>query len=314
MRIYFISGVNAALKLGGVYAGLLSKSEQFMDIDINGSIFCEIIPAAGNKLPVSFILDQNFLDNPPENIEVYNLITCYKIVAASFYPLGKKLKVLYQKKTGADSLVTLFAECGTRLAVENQNGFLYENLPEGFEIQSCDFKEFMGEDLIIIEGGAAQKTLIIIDERAVKVIFKSNCDSFKLDQTLQVFYKFSDLAKHSASSKWVIVNGKFTLSEYLVTSNLDFSAADKRLISYLFFEEILCGGDPEAFLSEPLKKRTGELKGYLGEFIDVIPPPFNVDGEYVGLIYRESGNKYYAKYFKVELKDREIVNIMPYLA
>ena len=311
MRIYFISPVPAALKLGGVYAGILNRNEQFMDIELDGNIFCEIIPADGKRLPVSFIVNKQLLTSPPENIEIYNYIACYKIAVKDFYSPSNKLKVIYQTKEGKyDTVVTLFQENNIRIMLENKFGFFYEDVPANFEIEKCYHKEIKGDSLIIIEGKTFDKVLLIFSEKKMKLVFKNIYESYTFEDKLKLEFNFSDIAKHRGKSEWSY-DGEFKMSGYEVTDNdFDYSKIAEKLIPYCFFEEILCGGNAEKFLNEQLKTKAKALKGFLGNFIDVIAPPFGIDENYVGLIYRESDNIYNTQYFKAELSERQINNIL----
>jgi len=314
MRIYFVSPIPAALKLGGIYAGILDKNEQFMDVDLSGNIFCEIVPADGKRLPVSFIIDEKLLNSPPENIEVYNLKVCYKIAVKDFYSPSNKLKVIHQTKKGKyDTVITIFQENNIRLMLENKFGFFYEDMPLDFEMINCIHKDYMGESLIIIEGKAYDKILLIFSEKKMKLLFKNIYDTYEFDNNLVLNFKFNDIAKHKGNSVWKF-DGEFKMSEYSVTDN-DFnfysSNLNEKLLPYCFFEEVLCGGEPEKYLSENLKKRVNDLKSFLGVFVDVIAPPFGIDENYVGLIYRISDNMYNTKFFKTETTDKKITNIIP---
>jgi hypothetical protein len=300
------------LKLGGVYAGILNKNEQFMDIELAGNIFCEIVPADGKRLPVSFIIDEKLLSSPPENLEVYNLKTCYKISVKDFYSPSNKLKVEYQVKVGKyDTLITLFQENNNRIMLENKFGFYYEDVPSEFKITNCYHKEFAGENLIIVEGFAYDKIVLVFSEKKLKLLFKNIYDTYEFeDMVLKLEFNFSDIAKHRGKSIWLF-DGEFKMKEYSVTDTFSADKLNEKLIPYCFFEEILCGGNSEKYLSSELKPRVKDLKGFLGLFIDVIAPPFNIEDDYVGLIYRESDNMYKAKYFKAQLENRLITNIIP---
>lgn len=314
MRIYFVSPIHAALKLGGVYAGILNKNEQFMDIDLKGNIFCEIVPADGKRLPVSFIIDEKLLNSPPDNLEIYNYKVCYKIAVKDFYSPSNKLKVIYQTKEGKyDTVITIFQENNLRLMLENKFGFFYEDMPLDFEIVNCIHKDYKGDSLIIIEGKAYDKILLIFSEKKMKLLFKNIYETYSFESDLILEFKFNDIAKHRGKSVWKF-DGEFKMTEYSVTDN-DFnfysSNLNEKLLPFCFFEEVLCGGKPEKYLSDKLKSRVKDLKSFLGVFIDVVAPPFGIDENYVGLIYRVSDNMYKTEYFKAEIVGRLITNILP---
>lgn len=313
MRIYFLSPVFAALKIGGVYVGILDKNEQFMDIDLNDGIFCEIIPADGRMLAVNFIANRELFESPPDYLEVYDLKTCYKIVVKNFLSPPLKLEVAYQKRVGAfDTLVTHFCEQGARLMLENTRGFCYEELPVNFKLKDCYALSAYREDFIVVEGCASEDALLIFLEKKPELVFKSKCDGYKFDKELVTTINFYDILKHRGRCVWEF-DGEFKMREYSVerSKDIDIAQIDQRLLPYCFFEEILAGGDAEFFLCEHLKKRAKDLQSYLGLFVEVIVPPPGLDQQGVGLVYRDGENKYSAKYFKTEMKDRLITNILP---
>ena len=135
--------------------------------------------------------------------------------------------------------------------------------------------------------------------------------SFTTDSAFTTTEKFCDIANHTVTSTWSFNNNFFNSTEISCKNGVDFHIENltEQTLPFAFFEEVLVGGNYEDFLCEDMRANAHKLKGYLGNFIGVIPPPKFRELNEVGLIYKKSDNKYFAEYFVTELQNRKVTNI-----
>ncbi len=316
MRFYFLSGENAALKLNGLFLGFIGSFEKFIDVTPSERILVEILPENSAFYPVSFVLDEKFLENPADFCNVYIYCEGAIIEIADFSPRERELKILKQERI-TDTLLTLYDDGKPKLTLENNKNFAIENLP--FGVEDCGFFEHFlnGEKFITACLNNDDEKILLIFTSDCKKVFANSVLDFSFDDALYTKIGYKNPARHIAEIKWIWQN-KFNLANYSVKASREFSPTDvpRELLSVLFFNEILVCGEPEKYLCENLKSRSQELKNYLGEFIGVCRPPENFlllhpEKTTAGLIFQKSKNKFEIKFFEIVVQEGKITNILP---
>ena len=142
-------------------------------------------------------------------------------------------------------------------------------------------------------------------------MFSDFVEDYSISDGLTTFQHLKDMAKHKNQTCWKIENNNLVPLNTSITrsQNFNLSTLPAPLIPFAFFEEVLCGGTFNEFLSENVLKNADKIKGYLGEFIGVMPPPLFRKPNEIGLIYKKDKNLYSVDYFSVTLKDNKIDNI-----
>ena len=314
MYYYFSCDYPAALKLNGIYMGIITDTVKYCKADPAAPPLAEILPlGAEGAAPLAFLPDDNFLNSPPDNMSVTDLKGGY------FFRLKRRcaaggFSVIAQEKY-PDLLVTVFNENGAKLSIETRADFFAESLE--FPIISASFERFnlKGEEFLAVSASAAEEegTLLFIYRTGQKTekLLATDVQSFETETGLTTVRHIKDMAKHTVTSAWDFDGTKLYEKEKTVAANPGFSPEKlpEKLLPYAFAEEFLCGGDISGYLGEDILKNADKLGGYLSGFIGVMPPPRFRKEDEVGLIYPRGKNVYEVKYAVFTLSSRKIVNL-----
>ena len=310
MFYYFCCNYPSAIKINGIYYGTLTCDVKCLRIEENFKPLVEICALNGHSKTVNFILDKDFLENPPENFLITDLKGGYMIKANDTLHSGKFEVVKQQKLKSA--LVTVFNENGLKISIETHGDFFVETV--NFCPNDTQITEFSldGEYFIAVFMQATSNLLAVYKvQQSVKKVFFREVDSFCVTPTFTTTEKLNDIAKHTVTSTWQFLNQSFerTALDCTCSQDFDFNTISEDILPFAFFEEIIVGGNYQDYLIENMKKHAQKLKGFLGDFIGIIPPPKFRKIDEIGLIYKSAENRYFTKYFTVELENRKIVNI-----
>ena len=312
MYYYFSSDYPALLKINGLFYGNLFNTVKHLEIlgDTTNTLV-EILPLVNTETPVTFILNDNFFTCPPINVSLTDLDGGYLIkVTPSFNTLH--YAVLAQKKF-PDLLVTAFNDNGHKLCLENGFDFyserIYHNVNSVEIVKSvCSVSSlvavvFKGENLLVSVYDVKEK---------ISKIFSKLCDDVQFNEHLVIRQDFLDIAKHSLTNCYAFSDNQFILSNTTLSVKKDFclSSLNKSILPYAFLEHFMLGGDISEYVGKNILDNKEQLRGYLGNFLGVMPPPLFKDITEVGLIYHEKDNLYKVKYFSFEIEDRKIVNVI----
>ncbi len=310
MYYYFSSAYPAAIKLNGIYYGVISDTVKAIDLDQNLPLV-EVCPLCANERQINFFPDGDFLSNPPDNALVTDLGGGYLIKFLKNTKVGD-FRVIAQKK-GNNLLATVFVENGLKVSIETPGGFFADCLD--FIADSAEISSFNldGNSFCLITFSGVDKMLCVysLTSEPVQRVFIRQADDYSIDGGFFTTEKVPDIAKHTIKSEWEYKNGKFCQKNIFVERNgeFDINSLNERILPFAFLEEILCGGNPSDFLAESLKGSAERLKEYLGDFIGIMPPPIFREQNQVGLIFPDGKNKYRAKYCAVTISDKKVSNI-----
>ena len=303
MLYYFLCATPCALKLNGEYKGIANQNFTFLDFDEG---FLEFTPLDQTFYAVSVFLDGT---NPKstQNCKIIDLYGGFLIIPEFSKKLCADFK-LFQKNTfqlSSTISVSCYNHGGVKLFLSNETDFFIDGIPfvpEKVKFETCAYK---GNEYIVAVC-MAKKSLILGYKVNGKItqVFKNLCDGYGFENnTITTLENKTDLLCHSISCKWAFEENVKLVNYTISTKRSPFSLPEK-LIPYAFFEEILIGGDATVFLSPKLKERANDLKEFLGDFIQVLPPPHFKGDDLITLLYY---NK--VEYAKIELDGGLISNI-----
>lgn len=306
MRVYFLSAQPAILKLNGLYAGGVDLFERHMDVDLNDNIMAEIVPG-DNLQPVNFFLNSKLLSDPPDFLDIYLLDGDLLVYARTFRDKNQALEVIWQGRF-AGNLVTVFSQGEVYLSIEGGE-YLLKPLGAKFKSVRTEEQQLSGHRVLAIYGAG---TLGIISAEG-RLIFLNEVESAEFGDRLKVKVAFETCTGSFAECGYLFDGEKLELKESVTR---DSQTPDDRIMHFAFFESVLTCGDFTRYLSPALKAKSGDLKGYLGEFAGVSVPTEKFytehpDARAAGLIYHKKNNLYEVKYFAVDIVDGKIDNIYP---
>ncbi len=291
MRVFFLAETPCGLSVGGEYLGIADGFERSAALDPEG-LWCKFEPC-GDRLPISFLLDEDLLFAPPPQIEVYHTERGVALYARGFLPADQSLKVLRQERLGG-ALLTLMRQGRLQLALENETGAHLTELDEAL----CGSVFSARREGFLLR---AENAFALLSRRGEILLF-SEGKAQETGDTLEAEVPLHDCLGRTALCKWR--DGK------LVERTLrGAEKAEGAVFPLAFFESVLIGADAAPYLSGSLAQKAGLLKEYLGDFCAVTPTE---TPEKVGLVYRRRERVYDVRYFlAVPDSDGKIQNIKP---
>lgn len=306
MRVYFLSCVTAALKLNGIYLGVINGFEKFVELDPADGIFAEVIPA-DELQPAGFIIDEKFLTAPPNFADVYLTEGDAIVYIKDFAFKSTRIEVIYQTRF-CGNLITVFSQGETYLSAEGADYSLIP-LPQKFKAVRAEERKIGGRDVLALYDG---DYLIIISDTG-KVIFSNEIKRAEFSDELRADVPFTTCTAALAQCEYGYDGETLTL---LSSKTVETRPPENDVIHFAFFESVLTRGDFARYLDDELKPRADDLKSYLGEFVSVAVPPekfYSVHGDVTaaGLVYPKAKNLFEIKYFAVDISGGKISNIYP---
>ncbi|MCD8041158.1 MAG: hypothetical protein LUF82_06555 [Clostridia bacterium] len=305
MKVYFVSAVEAALKLDGGYVGIIDGFERYCEIDCKSGVLAEVIPD-GNLQPLNFFINENFFKNPPPFADIYacggSRFICFK----NFLQKDSSLKMLLQCSF-LSMTVTVYRQGGIFVSCEGKDFETYR-LPECYAQPRYQEVTAGGNRLLALYGGS---WLTLINQNG-KIVFMNEVESCSFGDIIEVKAPLHTCADSYAecqftySGKGLAAAGSRTVERV---------PQGKELLPFVFFERVLCCGDYGALLCDDLKPKAGSLKKYLGKFTGVTVPTADFysaheDEKAAGLVYSKSG-LYEIIYYAIDEENGKITNIRP---
>ena len=318
MYCYFSADFNSALKINGIYKGkltpcktsLFSNQDGAFTLDDDQNNLIEIYPLSSNNFATCYLLDSEFFANPPKNVIVVDLIGGYLIKFKSPCVICP-FELVYQQRFSF-ALATVYKENGLKICIENQSDMLIDTFDKLYD--ECQIFEFTldNKNLIAVSLNGERKILLcyLVEQKITKV-FCREVDEFNFDNGLCTKECVNDIAGHTIHCDWQLQNNKLCVKNKQVVSKESFSpfSLPCKILGYAMLEELLLGGNVQDYLSPALVEKSDFLHQYFGDFIGVFPPPFFQEQNKVGVLYKSTPNKYYAKYFYFECENNKISNI-----
>ncbi len=308
MYYYFSSATKCAIKLNGIYFGIISDSVKAINID--DCPLVEICPLTPNDSQINFLLSPEFLSSPPDRILVTDMQGGFLIRIQKNYATGD-FSVIAQEKF-SDLVATVFIENGLKISIETTNGFFADSIRLISHKATIQRATFCGHAfvLVFIEGEENLLNVYSLGQQIEKV-FSRNVNEYSFENELFTVNKYEDILKHTVNSKWLYENSAFIQKEKTISydTTIELSSLPQKIIPFAFFEEVLIGGNINNFLSESILPNADRIKEYLGDFIGIMPPPPYRNIDEVGLVYPNGQNKYKVNYFTCEMERNKICNI-----
>lgn len=305
MVYYFSAEYPCAIKVNGVYLGLIGQTVK--NISSNASLdFVEICPINCQEPAINFLLNKDFLSNPPRYVSVTDLKGGYLIKFTKSYSYGE-FKVIAQEKYN-DILVTVFNEKGIKISLETQTDFFAEFVPTDCSNVSF-YRPPFNQDLVAIAFHDKKTILSIYSVKdKIQKVFFGLVDDFSFENGFTTTEKYIDVAKHTLVTNWDYKDNKMKEEKRILThsENFDFTALAEQLLPYAFLEEFMLKGEYKQYLSQTILDNEDKLIGFFGDYIGVMPPPSFRDQAEIGLIYNKKENCYTVEYFIFDLSDRKI--------
>ena len=315
MRIHFRSTLPCVLRLGGAIAGYCGEADKFADIE-EESLLAEFLPANGNFLPLSFVIDETFFSAPPACCDVYRYDGGADIVAARFAPRDTSLRPLTQGRAGG-MLATVLDGAQVQAAIESGGKLELVPLPRASRYE-------IGAERV---GGAHFLRLSAVDEDGqllclfsddLHCVLRERVQEAAFGEVLRTETKLCDLARHTVRRTFAAEENRLQEQAREVLPDPDFSAdaLHETLLPFAFFQELLAGGDPAPYLSPALSEQIPKLREYLGDFCAVTPPKEifylrNGTRNAAGLVYARGENLFDVKFFEAKTEQGKIANLVP---
>ncbi len=309
MYLYFSSAYPAAIKLNGIYYGVISDTVK--SINVSGEPpFIEICSLVSNEQQINFIADSTFLSSPPENVTVTDMKGGYFIKTLKSYRTDE-FKVLAQNKS-TDTVVTVFIENCLKISIERADCFFADNEKFFADSSTIQFFSLNNESLVAVLLKGKDNLLNVYKlSKNIEKVFSREVKDFEINGDLVTTEEFFDVAKHTVKTTWEFSLGTFNKKSVSIEHSPSFNLENlnEKIIPFAFLEELLIGGNLEPFLCDALKEKTLLLKDYLGDFIGIMPPPTFRSIDEVGLIYKKGERTYEVGYCTFEIINRKIFNL-----
>ena len=303
MFCYILSSAECAVKLNGKYSGKCSGNYFVFECE---ETLIELVPLDNERLPVAYLFEKGAESTP--NMKVYDLKNGYLLLPVFSRRAVTDFKMIGRGKArfsvGTVS-VACYGENGVKLVVETERDAYIESLP--FLPAEARFEKAEGgskEYLVCFFIG--ERTLVTAFEigEGITLAFRRVCDAYTFEPPiLTLTENKNDILKHTVFSSWKFGEKVFGV-ETEIRRKRQIYAVEEKLLPYCFFEEILIGGDAGDFLTPAIKPRADELKGFLGNFTAVLPPPHFVNQNYQLLLYADK-----VEYAEVTLSGGLISNV-----
>lgn len=308
MLLFFSASFPCALKINGKYCAQIENSPYLYKTDSVCLIESFALTNGGESR--AFLTEERFLKNPPDFIIVTDIIGGYFIEFLPPKPV-RPFTILAQEKT--DFLIaTAFYDNGAKLSIETPYSFYAEDLPIDTESALIECVKLGGEPLVAVKVFGKNTSLLIFSiTNDIKKVFSNTITEYFFQNGLTTKLCLKDLAKHIITKTWEYKNGAFSLTAIDIEKKkgFNFNALPNQLKGYAFFEELLIGGNILEFLTENMQTKANKLKGYLGDYIGVIPPPRFHEQNKVGLVYKNTCSFYSVRYFRPTFIGDKIDNL-----
>lgn len=306
MTVYFLSCVPAALRLDGIYVGVIDNFTRRAEVEDGGRVFVEALPS-DNKMPVNFILDGAFISSPPSFADVYK-IGSDVLVKIKRYECKNLAPAALCQERFCGHLITLCRLGGIKLCIDRADGQVrLFDVPEIFSSARMREGEVAGKKVLCID---TEGWLAVVSEGGT-LAFCNPVKSYSLGNMLGVTVPFFTCAGVVGECNYSYDGQKFALAS---GRTVETRPVPDDVRHFAFFESVLTRARPEVYLGEELKPRAEELNAYLGDFVDVMVPPqkfYEKTGELAaaGLVYPQSANLYRVRFFAADMKGGLVENI-----
>ena len=308
MYYYLCSRQPSAVKINGVYFGLIDKNPKLIPCNSTDR-YVEVCPINNSsESATGFLLNEKFLSSPPINFNVIDLDGGY-VIYLTQRPNNKPFKVVSQHKLPF-ALVTVFSQGTNNITIETPNDFFTTTLE--FEFEEVNY-HLLQKELLLIEFIGSKKWIIAYDLRSkITLKFCRQVDELSLEnQEFSTTERISDIAGHEITYTWHFKENSFIIVDKKICKSKEFNrkGLHEKVLPFAFLEEFMVGGDSLEFLADNIIENFKKLPNYLGKFIGIFPAPFFRKDDEVALLYKKTENVFFTKYFSFTIYNNKISNI-----
>lgn len=294
MKIYFLSDRACALRLGGLYFGIVDNFERFAQINLSDRVFVEFIPESA--LPITFFLTDEILREPPRGCDVYILRDALVLYARDFTPTDLSVRAIAQISEQS-CVATLFIQGNVQLSIQTPENFFIATLPPSF----CQAELFFHADFLFVKASE----MLAIFNKAGERLFMEKVLSYSIDgDILSARLPLLESLGRVADCEY-----QLSVSECRRTRCVLSQARAERLeelFAFSFFESALIGADLSIFLSDEMQTKADDIRAFLGDFVAVLPTE---EENCCALLYKKKENLFESKYFTLSVENGKIIDI-----
>ncbi len=300
MRVYFLSARTCALKVNGAFLGYTDGAARFLELSPRDRSFCELIPADGDFLPISFALCESVAAAPPRGVKLCFLPDGIALFADKFLCADAALRPIAAERLPFGSL-TVFAQAGVRYAFEGEAGTKTGELGERFS--ACRISSF--PHFALLEGRGA---LCALDETGAP-FFCGRADKWTADPEtgeVRVTAPLKDFCGRTAEYAFACRDGTPVPQGRTLSPErpLPERFALCRLLQALLSDET---ERAKELLTGDLAASLPALRDYFGNFAAVFPLPFAPFA--AGTACPKQENVYVLKGYAATMREGKIGNI-----
>ena len=290
MRVIFLSERECILSVNGVHFGLVDGFERTAELSPDSGVICELAPLS-DFLPVRFRFDSGFLFSPPPQVQLYFSESSVAIYVCDFLRADQSKKPLWEEFIDGTRL-TLIQQGKLRVTLENETGLHETELPDALE--GCTVRSAAGG--ILLESNTA--FVLLGRDGTVRVRSEGRVTDIS---PLTAEIPFHDALGHTAICSWE--NDRISACTLRAAREPTAST-----FALALFESALIGADTSPYLHEKLLDKADALREFLGDFRSVV---LTGDQSRIGLTYERRERVFEVRYFRVEIEDGKVSNIIP---
>ncbi len=296
MKIYFLSSQPAALTLNGVFYGVTDTFERSAEIPLSDNVYARFSPQGRGEL--GFFIGEDLLTTPPHGCEVYLLKEGLAVYARDFPPLDFTLRHIAQRREGG-LLVTVYAQGGIQLSVQEGESFFNATLPPAFA--SCTIELVHG--IIALKG---ENALGIFTKSCTPLLIERFLAYEWTEAGLNATLPLADSLQRVADCSWQVTERECLLTKFTLRQPQAAPALEEGLLAYAFFESVLLKGNARDLLREDLQEEYEEIVRFLGDFVSVI---LTKETNACGLVRKKGERLFAVDYFSVKIEGGKIVDV-----
>lgn len=270
MRFYFLSKEQCAVKIDGVFMGIIDGNLSYTN-HCGHNLLIEFYPADKNYAPSALYLSK------PESGFFKSALSIPAEDGYLIFPLftvGKsnRMRDIFQKSFQDRRIgVSLIADPYYKIVVATENDYFFTEPKYYSEGAKIDCK-FSGDLLFLQIGGKHAYLYVFSVTHKVKPLYSEEIASVEYSDCVTVTKKPVGATGCKIIEKYSV--NDFSLLEKKFERTRSVYALPKELIPCAFLEELLRGGDFSEYLSRALKPDNGLIARFFGDFMFFMPYVF----------------------------------------
>lgn len=267
MRFYFLSKEQCAVKIDGVFMGIIDGNLSYID-HCGHNFLIEFYPEDKNYAPSSLYLrktESGFLKSalsiPAEDgYLIFPLFTVGK---------SDRMRDIFQKSFQDRRIgVSLIADPYYKIVVATENDYFFIEPKYYSDGAKIDCR--LSGDLLFLQIGGRHTYLYVFSvAHKVKPLYSEEVSGVEYSDCITITKKPVGATGCKIIEKYSVTD--FSLIEKKFERTRSVYALPKELIPFAFLEELRHGGDFSEYLSRALKPDNGLIARFFGNFMFFIP-------------------------------------------